>query len=72
LKENYYDVTGAVELRNALNTAFAIELPATAIMDYPTVEALTGHMASVVAPSPLGMTGAFMSKALAPRLLLSL
>ena len=50
--------TGAVELRNVLNTAFAIQLPATAIMDYPTVEALTGHVASLVVPSALGMTGA--------------
>lgn len=50
--------TGAVELRNTLNTAFAVELPATAIMDYPTMEALTGHLASLMAPSALGMTGA--------------
>lgn len=48
---------GAVELRNALNAAFAIELPATAIMDYPTVEALTSHVVTVVAPLSGRLTG---------------
>jgi acyl carrier protein len=57
--DNHYTHIGAVELRNALNAAFTIELPATAIMDYPTVEALTGHVAGLVAPSPPGMTGAW-------------
>lgn len=50
-----------MELRNALNAAFAIELPATTIMDYPTVEALTGHVAMVVAPSPMGLTGVLLN-----------
>ncbi len=51
---------GAVELRNALNAAFGIELPATAILDYPTVEALAGHVASAMGPAIVSRVGEHM------------
>ena len=44
-----------MELRNALNAAFGVELPATAILDYPTVEALSGHIAGLAASAPAVM-----------------
>jgi len=34
----------AVELRNLLSTALALRLPATLLFDYPTIDALTGHL----------------------------
>ena len=42
------DSLGAVELRNALAAAFGTELPPTVTLDYPTVSALAGHIASVL------------------------
>jgi acyl carrier protein len=38
----------AVELRNALGEAVGATLPATLLFDYPTIEALTGHLADEV------------------------
>lgn len=40
LMEAGLDSIGAVELRNAVNTKFGIELPATATFDYPSADAL--------------------------------
>lgn len=40
------DSIGAVELRNAVATAFAVELPATVAFDYPTVSAMAGFVAA--------------------------
>ena len=40
---------GAVELRNALAMRFALELPATAVFDFPTIAALTRYMTGAVA-----------------------
>ena len=40
------DSIGAVELRNAISEAFAVELPATATFDYPSAEALAKYIAS--------------------------
>ena len=40
---------GALELRTALCTKFAIELPATAVFDFPTPEALSGLITSRLA-----------------------
>ena len=47
LMEAGLDSLGAVELRNALSTAFAVELPATVTLDYPSVAALAGFIASL-------------------------
>lgn len=41
---------GAVELRNSLSQAFAIELPATVTFDYPTPTALAAHIAEAAQP----------------------
>ena len=42
------DSLGAVELRKELSSVFAVELPATAVFDYPTVAALAGWLAALV------------------------
>jgi hypothetical protein len=46
------DSLTAVELRNSLATAFSVDLPATVMFDYPTVDALAGFVAERVAPPP--------------------
>ena len=47
LLEAGLDSIGAVELRNAIASAFGVELPATVTFDYPTVQALTGFLVSL-------------------------
>ena len=49
-----------MELRNTLISSFGVELPPTAILDYPTIDALAGHIASLAAPTPLVSSGAFL------------
>jgi Phosphopantetheine attachment site len=39
-------MAGAVELRNALNDKFGIELSPTVTLDYPSVAALASHIAA--------------------------
>ena len=41
--------SGSVELRNSLSSKFGLELPPTVILDYPTIAALAGHLASASA-----------------------
>ena len=40
----------AVELRNALADSFGIELPATIMFDYPSINALAGYIAKCITP----------------------
>ncbi len=45
------DSLGAVELRNAVGSKFDIDLPATAVFDYPTASALADHIKARMVPS---------------------
>lgn len=58
---------GAVEVRNELSRSLGLDLPATVLFDYPTIDALSSHLASLVdvqsssslpAPAPVGKHGA--------------
>lgn len=46
------DSLTAIELRNAIERRFAVQLPATIIFDYPSIDALTGFVVSLAAPKP--------------------
>ena len=41
------DSLGAVELRNALQSRFGVDLPATVTLDHPTIAALAQYMAGL-------------------------
>jgi acyl carrier protein len=51
LMEAGLDSLAAVELRNAIGAKFGIELPATAMFDYPTLDALSRFVAQRTEPA---------------------
>ena len=40
------DSLGVLELRNLLSAKFGVHLPATLVVDYPTIHALSAHLVS--------------------------
>ena len=51
------DSLGATELRNALQRATGVPLPATVVFDHPTVAALTTHIVTLLASLALPVGG---------------
>ena len=52
LMDSGLDSLGAVELRNSLSAAFSLNLPATVVFDYPSIEALSKYVAGNTFKTP--------------------
>ena len=55
------DSLGAVELRNGLSTRFNIDLPATVIFDFPTINLLAEYLGSQQSKATAAVASSSMS-----------
>ena len=54
------DSLSLVELRNAMNASFGLELSATILFDYPTITQLATHIYGVLSNRPIPVASAKM------------